>query len=164
LLHDVDIARAESIAPRLARLVPRKVRRVFVYGCVGVAVSVSYSFAVIACVRLLHPISPTLASVLAFAISVPVAYLAHAKVSFSDIPYDKFQPLRFVVSTVTSFILSTAGMYLITEVAGRNYLFGIALNWLTIPTMNFLSYIFWVFRAARTQTSASRSESSISGP
>jgi len=148
LLHEADIAAVESIAPRLARLVPRNVRRVFVYGCVGIAVSVFYSLAVVACVWLLHPISPTLASVVAFAISVPVAYLAHAKVSFSDSPFDKLQPLRFVISTATSFILSIGGMYLITEVAGQCYLFGIAWNWLTIPGMNFLSYMLWVFRAA----------------
>ena len=154
MLHDADIAAAESIAPRLARLVPRNVRRVFVYGCVGVVVSVFYSLAVVACVKLLHPISPTLASVLAFAISVPLAYLAHSKVSFSDSPYDKFQPLRFVASTATSFILSIGGMYWITEVVGQSYLFGIAWNWIMIPAVNFISYMFWVFRTALTRKNA----------
>ena len=148
MLLDADIAKADPIVQRLARFVPRNARRVLVYGCVGVAVSVFYSLAVVACVKLLHPISPTLASVLAFAISLPVAYLAHSKVSFSDSRYDKFQPLRFVVSTATSFILSIGGMYWITEVAGWSYLLGIGWNWLTIPAVNFLSYLLWVFRAA----------------
>ena len=148
MLHDADIAATESLAPRLARLVPRHVRRVFVYGCVGVAVSVFYSLAVVACVTFFHPLNPTLASVFAFAITLPVAYLAHARVSFSDSTYDHFQPLRFVISTAASFTLNVGGMYVITEIAGRSYLWGIAWNWLTIPVVNFLIYVIWVFRVA----------------
>ena len=121
----------------LARLVPRNVRRVFVYGCVGVAVSVFYSLAVVACVTYFHSLSPTLASVFAFAITLPVAYLAHARVSFADSTYDHFLPLRFVISTASSFTLNVGGMYVITEIAGRSYLWGIAWNWLTIPVSEF---------------------------
>ena len=147
MLHDADIAAAKSpMAPGLALLVLPNVRRVLVYGCVGVAVSLFYSLAVIAFVTFFHPISPTLASVAAFAVTLPVAYLAHARVSFSDSRYDNFQPLRFAITTATSFALNVGGMYVITEVAGRSYLLGIAWNWLSIPVINFLIYIFWVFR------------------
>jgi putative flippase GtrA len=109
------LAAAESLAPRLVRLVPRNVRRVFVYGCVGLAVSVFYSLAVVACVTYFHSLSPTLAGVFAFGITLPVAYLAHARVSFSDSTYDQFQPLRFVISTASSFTLNVGGMYVITK-------------------------------------------------
>jgi putative flippase GtrA len=126
-------------------------RRVLRYGCAGIAISLLYSLAVIACVRVLHPISPTIASIIAFIIIVPVAYLAHGRVSFSDRPYDTFQPLRFAVSTTASFTVAVGGMYWITEIAGHSYLLGIAWNWLMIPTMNFLTYMFWVFRAARNK-------------
>jgi putative flippase GtrA len=135
-----------------------------IYGCVGITVSAFYSLAVVVCVNLLRPISPTLASVVAFAISVPVAYLAHAKVSFADSAYDRLQPLRFAISTAISFVLSIGGMYWITEVVGLSYLFGIVWNWMMIPAMNFISYVFWVFRTARTPMSASQSESTIARP
>jgi putative flippase GtrA len=164
LRAEKDSTSAGSLAERLARLMPPKTRRVLIYGCVGLAVSIFYSLAVIGCVALLHPISPTLASIVAFVVTVPGAYLAHAKVSFSDRAYDRLQPLRFALSTTTSFIVSIGGMYWITEVAGRGYLFGIAWNWLTIPAMNFLSYVFWVFRAAGSPSSAGQSESSTVGP
>jgi putative flippase GtrA len=153
-----------SIGSRLARLIPAAARRIVIYGCVGVAVSMFYSVAVIACVALLHPISPTLASVIAFVISVPVAYLAHANLSFSDRTYDRFQPLRFAFSTAASFVVSIGGMYWITEIAAHSYLFGVAWNWVTIPVMNFLSYMFWVFRTARGAKGAARSESSTVKP
>ena len=121
-----------------------------IYGCVGVAVSLFYSLAVIACVLLLFPANPTLASIVAFVITLPIAYLAHARISFADSSDDKFQPLRFAFSTATSFVISIGGMYWITEIAGHSYLLGIAWNWLIIPAMNLLSYMLWVFRTGRS--------------
>ena len=116
---------------------------------VGVAVSLFYSLAVIFLVWLLHPISPTIASIVAFVITVPAAYLAHARITFPDRPNDTLQPLRFAVTTAASFVVSTGGMYWITEVANRSYLLGIAWTWLMIPAMNLSIYMLWVFRAAR---------------
>ncbi len=123
------------------------------YGCVGVAISLLYSCAVIVGVRA-WPISPTVASIVAFAITLPAGYLAHGKVSFADRPFDTFQPLRFAISTMTSFGVAVGGMYWITEIAGYNYLFGIAWNWVIIPAMNLCSYMFWVFRHGRARTEA----------
>ena len=129
-------------------------RRMLRYGCVGIAISLLYSLAVIACMQAPQPMTPTMASVLAFIVTLPVGYLAHGRVTFSDRPYDTLQPLRFAVSTGTSFIVAVGGMYWITEIAGRNYLLGIAWNWLIIPATNFLTYMFWVFRAARSKGNA----------
>lgn len=147
--HEVGSAAAGLLATLVARLDPALLRRVVRYGCVGIAVSLFYSVAVIACVWLLRPIDATIASIVAFVITVPVAYLAHSKLSFSDRPYDRVQPLRFAVSTTASFIVAIGGMYWITEIAGRSYLLGIAWNWMIIPAMNFVTYMIWVFRAAR---------------
>ena len=149
--HDAGSVTAGSVAMLLARINPALLRRVLRYGCVGVAVSLLYSLAVIACMQVLSPIRPITASIVGFIVVVPVAYLAHGWVSFSDRPFDTFQPLRFAVSTTTSFIVAVGGMYWITEIAGRSYLLGIAWNWLIIPAMNFLTYMFWVFRAARSK-------------
>jgi len=151
LRHDADSAAIGPVAALLARLDPALLRRVLRYGCAGVAVSVFYSLVVIAGVRFLHPISPTVASIVAFVITLPVGYFMHSRVSFSDRPYDSFQPLRFAVTTTASFIVAVGGMYWITEIADRSYLLGIAWNWAMIPAMNFLTYMFWVFRAARNK-------------
>lgn len=134
--------------PPLRRYWPLALR-IMRYGFAGVAVSILYSLAVIACVHLFAPLSPTIASVIAYVVVVPLAYIAHGRISFSDRPYDNFQPLRFAVSTTASFIIAIGGMYYITEIAGRSYLLGIAWNWLMIPVMNFLVYMFWVFRAGQ---------------
>jgi putative flippase GtrA len=155
LSYESGSATANSVATLLGRLdYSALLRRALIYGCVGTANALLYSLAVIACVWLLRPIGPTIATVVAFTFCVPVAYLAHAKVSFSDRPYDQFQPLRFVISTSAAFMLSIGGMYWITEVSGRSYLFGIAWSWLTVPAINFLIYMFWVFRLAGARRGA----------
>ena len=137
---------ASALAARLDRTFVRRVGR---YGCVGVAVSVFYSLIVIAFVRGLHPITPTEASVIACVLTLPVSYLAHGRVTFSDRPSDKFQPVRFGFSTAMSCAVAVGGMYWITEIAGRSYLLGIAWNFVIIPAANFLIYLLWVFRPAR---------------
>jgi putative flippase GtrA len=129
---------------------PPFLRRATRYGGVGVAVSLFYSVAVIACVHLWPPLGPTLASAIAFIISLPIAYFAHRNVSFFDSQRDAFEPLRFGVTAAASFVLAVGGMYWITEIAGRGFLLGIAWNWLAIPAVNFVVYIVWVFRATQT--------------
>ena len=123
--------------------------RVLRYGGVGLAISLIYSLAVIAAVHVLHPIGPTLASVLAFGVVLPMSWMAHGRISFGDRPRDRLRPLRFALSTTASFVVAVGGMYWITEIAGQSYLLGIAWNWLIIPAANFLAYMFWVFRNRR---------------
>ena len=125
-------------------------RRVGRYGGVGLAVSVFYSLAVIAGVQFWPRTGPTLASVMAFIVTLPISYFAHRNISFFDSQRDGFQPLRFAVTTASSFVLAVGGMYWITEIAGRDFLLGIAWNWLIIPAVNFVVYVVWVFRATPT--------------
>jgi len=122
------------------------VGRILRYGVVGLIVSVVYSLAVVLAVGWLPSHDPTLASGLTFVVVLPIAFLAHRYVSFFDAPRDAFQPLRFAITTCSTFLISVGGMYLVTEVLGRSYLLGIALNWALIPAINFLVYLFWVFR------------------
>jgi len=130
------------------------VERILRYGCVGIATSLLYSILVIVCIHVFQTISPTIVSLLAFIFAIPFSYAAHRLVTFEDRPHDAFQPLRFVVSTAMSFLVAVGGMYWITEVAGKSYLFGVMWNWLVIPVMNFILYMYWVFRGAQDERRA----------
>ena len=129
---------------------PSSLRRVGRYGGVGLAVSLFYSLAVLSCVHFWPSISPTLASVIAFIVILPIGFFAHRNISFFDSERDGFQPLRFAVTTAASFVLAVGGMYWITEIASRDFLLGIAWTWLTIPAVNFVVYMLWVFRKTQT--------------
>ena len=124
------------------------------YGIVGFAVSVAYSLAVLLAVHSLPTHSATLASGVVFAVMLPIAYLAHRSIAFFDAKADRFQPLRFAASTVSTCLIAVGGMYVVTEILGRSYLLGIALNWALIPAINFLIYLYWVFRVGAPRSVA----------
>lgn len=121
------------------------VRRIGRYGCVGLAVSAFYSIAVILGVQVLAVV-PTAASLLAFALTLPVGYLMHSRVTFADRRSGALQPMRFALSNVSSFVVTIGGMYWITAVNHDSYLLSIAWNYILIPAINFLLYVVWVFR------------------
>jgi putative flippase GtrA len=119
------------------------------YGMVGIVISIAYSLCVMFFVSTAVVHSATWASVAAFIIILPIAYAGHRRITFFDVASDSFQPLRFVVSAIFGFFISTGGMYVATNVFARSYLFGIALNWALIPAVNFAVYLIWVFRVGR---------------
>jgi putative flippase GtrA len=120
--------------------------RVLKYGAVGIVISVIYSLSVMLLVDRVGMTSATLASALAFAAILPLAYAGHRRVTFCDAAHDPLASWRFAGTTTASFLIATGGMYLATGVLARSYLLGIALTWMLIPTMNFLVYLIWVFR------------------
>lgn len=122
------------------------VARVLRYGVVGLTVAIVYSLAIVLLVVQCHMRDATAASALAFIVVQPLAYLAHRHVTFFDAARDSFQPLRFAVTTTSTFLIAIGGMYVMTDTLGRSYLLGIALNWALIPVINFLIYLLWVFR------------------
>jgi len=124
----------------------RTLFRVVRYGFAGLAISIVYSLAVVVLVAGLHVAGPTAASVIAFILVLPIGYVTHRRVTFLDAVPDPLMPLRFAVTTAASFGVAIGGMYVVTDVLGKSYLLGIALNWLVIPAMNFLIYCLWVFR------------------
>ncbi len=139
------------------------VKRVLRYGIVGLVISIVYSFAVMLLVARSHMRDATEASALAFVVVQPIAYFAHRYVTFFDAERDPFQPLRFAVTTVSSFMVAIGGMYVMTDVLGHSYLFGIALNWALIPAGNFLIYLLWVFRLGNRKADAMLLQSGEAG-
>jgi putative flippase GtrA len=123
--------------------------RIARYGVVGTVLTVVYSIAIVAFVSGLHLPSPTLASILAYAVMLPLAYLAHRYVTFRDAAADPSQPWRFAVTTTAGFVVSTGGMYWLNAVLGYSYYYGIGLTWALIPAANFAIYLVWVFRPGR---------------
>jgi putative flippase GtrA len=138
----------DGAAPKLTRLFARVLR----YGLVGLVISVLYSVLVILAITRLHMRNATEASALVFVTLQPIAYFAHRSITFFDAAHDPFQPWRFAVTTVSTFLVAIGGMYVMTDMLGHSYLVGIALNWALIPAGNFLIYLVWVFRSDNRRT------------
>ena len=144
----------EFVMSATQMLARRLVGSVVRYAVVGLAISLVYSVGVVLLVALLSSRNATLASMLAFIGVAPIAYIAHRYLTFFNASHDAWQPLRFAITTTSSFLVVTIGMYVVTEVFGSSYLVGIALNWVLIPTINFVIYFIWVFRAGMRPVAA----------
>jgi hypothetical protein len=126
------------------------IERIVRYGVSGVLVSLAFSLGVIGFVHLLPQIGPVWASVLSFCVVQPLGYVIHRTLTFPDTDDVATPPRasisRFILTNVTSLAIATGGMALVTNVLHASYLWGIALNWVLIPSANFLLYRFWVFK------------------
>jgi hypothetical protein len=128
----------------------RLTERTLRYGASGCTVAVLFSLAVVALVRLVPAAGPVGASVIAFWLIQPVGYAVHRMISYPDaslqLPEKAGSRLRFVITNLGGLVIASGGMALVTDVFHQSYLWGIALNWLLIPAINFVIYLYWVFR------------------
>jgi hypothetical protein len=128
----------------------RLIERILRYGASGCTVAVLFSLAVVALVRLVPAAGPVGATIVAFCLIQPIGYAVHRMISYPDAslePHEKAKSqIRFVVTNLGGFVITVGGMALVTDVFHESYLWGIALNWLLIPGMNFVIYLYWVFR------------------
>jgi putative flippase GtrA len=87
---------------------------------------------------------------IAFCLIQPVGYAVHRMISYPDAGREPDETarsrLRFVVTNLGGFVVAIGGMALVTSVLHQSYLWGIVLNWVFIPGMNFVIYLYWVFR------------------
>jgi putative flippase GtrA len=128
----------------------RLVERILRYGVSGCTVAVLFSLTVVALVRLLPATGAVGASAIAFCLIQPVGYAVHRMISYPDSSVQLHEKaasrLRFVITNLGGFVIAIGGMALVTDVFHQSYLWGIVLNWLLIPGLNFVIYLYWVFR------------------
>jgi putative flippase GtrA len=126
--------------------------RIVRYGVAGVLVSVVYALLVIAIVHALPKFGPVGDTAIAFLLAQPVGLLLHGTITYPETGQARIHlpkiGLRFVVTNTMGFAISIGGMALVTSILHDSYLWGIALTWAVIPAMNFVIYLFWVFRTA----------------
>ena len=116
------------------------------FGMVGLVVSMIYSALVVILVESSAPVGPVAASVIAFALVVPLSYFGHRRFTFRSAQDDWGQRLRFALTVIASFLLATGGMHLIVNGLGWSYLYGIAWTWLIVPVVNLALNLLIVFR------------------
>ena len=128
--------------------------RILRYCLSGGIVALVFSVAVILAVNVLPRVGPVGASVIAFFVTLPVGYAVHCHVTYPDAAHEQNAAVvrwrRFITANIGSFVVATVGMAFITQVLHASYLWGIALNWICVPTMNFVVYLWWVFRERST--------------
>ena len=121
--------------------------RLLGFGLVGGLATLIYAVLVIMFVELLG-VPATPAAVLAFILAALVSYVGHSRWVFGDrlegqASYGRLG--RFYGVTLVSFGLNVGGMYLINEVVGWHYGWGVGFSCLVVPLVTFWLHNSWTF-------------------
>jgi putative flippase GtrA len=138
------MTRVRGYALRLFRRYERAVR----YVAVGAGTSLLYSGLTLGFLVLNLVQDPIASSAAASLLTQPVAFLAHRRFTYAEIPADRSQWARFGVVAVTTFLINICTIGLITR-QGWPIAIGLAIGWVLVPISNFLITSLWVFRAQR---------------
>ena len=135
----------ESPANSIANLHMR-FSRLIAYCVVGCAVA-GMQMALTALIAKLTLVSDaSLASVCASAITIPISFYLHRRITYADVARERFQQARFIATAVSS-ILVAAGTIKVVQIAGGAFWFGIVLGSALVPIGNYIVNTLWVFRA-----------------
>jgi putative flippase GtrA len=123
--------------------------RILRYGVTGGLVSAVFSLLVMILVKVAPAIGPVGSSAAAFCLVQPIGYIAHRMITYADLRIEGAQMrrswLRFLLTNMLGLAMTMGAMALVTRSFHASYLWGIALIWVTIPAMNFIIYLTWVF-------------------
>ena len=117
----------------------------FRYAGVGGIVAILYMLLTTVFIKFAET-RPLYASVGAFLLTVPVAYLGHKHLSFRSRGSHQREFARFVATMISAFIISTAVMLCLVERSGWHYGIGLLITSMLVPLANFIVLFFWVFR------------------
>jgi putative flippase GtrA len=90
-------------------------------------------------------ISPTVGSMIGFVAAFVVSYLGHFRFTFAVPGRYRDYLLKFAVSSLASFLLSTGAVWVATAFLGINYKPALIALAIIVPFCNYLVNRFWVF-------------------
>ncbi|MEL6765657.1 MAG: GtrA family protein [Pseudomonadota bacterium] len=118
--------------------------RIFRFGIVGVAATITHALGVFAFVELAG-LSPSLANPVAFVIAVPVSYFGHYFFTYGASSAHGETMLRFIAVSGTSFAVSQV-IVMGMEALGGPYEIAVAIFVVLVPATNFVLFNLLVFR------------------
>ena len=120
--------------------------RLIRYLVAGVAVSLGYSFTIVAPVDWATLLGPEAANVISLILWTIISYLVHREFTFRfDGAYSGSVP-RFIFVFVVKLLASVAVIAVITRYYQSSYLVGILLNWVVMPLISYVVMKVWVFK------------------
>jgi putative flippase GtrA len=103
--------------------------------------------------------NPTVGAMIGFATAFLVSYLGHFRFTFAVSGRHRDFLLKFAVSSLASFLLSTTAVWAATAVLGINYKPALIALAIIVPVCNYIVNRFWVFLQPVGSSSARLSSS-----
>jgi len=99
--------------------------------------------------------NPTVGAMIGFVAAFMVSYFGHFRFTFAASGRYRDYLLKFAVSSLASFLLSTAAVWVATAVLGIDYKPALIALGIIVPLCNYLMNRFWVFLRPRGVSSRS---------
>lgn len=118
-----------------------RLARFFAVGAIATIVHVGVAMIVVAAAGA----NPTVGAMIGFVAAFMVSYFGHFRFSFAASGRYRDYLLKFAVSSLASFLLSTAAVWLATDILGIDYKPALIALAIIVPICNYLVNRFWVF-------------------
>jgi putative flippase GtrA len=136
----------------LAWLLDRATRsdqfRLIRYFAAGVAVSLGYTFTIVALVDWWGLVSAASANVISLILWTITSYFVHREFTFRFDGSYGGSAARFIFIFVAKLLASVAVIALTTKYYQISYLVGVMANWVVLPLISYLAMKLWVFEHA----------------
>lgn len=132
------------------------------YFVAGVAVSLGYTFTIVALVDWLNFVSAEVANVVSLILWTIISYVVHREFTFRFEGAYGGSAARFIFVFVLKLIASVVVIALITRYYQSSYLIGVLVNWVVLPLISYVALKLWVFERALTVRSGTRLRSNVS--
>jgi putative flippase GtrA len=100
-------------------------------------------------------VNPTVGSMIGFLSAFIVSYVGHFRFTFAASGRYRDYLVKFAVTSLASFMLSTSAVWLATTVVGVDYKLALIALAIIVPVCNYLVNRFWVFLQPRGVSSRS---------
>jgi putative flippase GtrA len=125
-----------GLAEELSRLA-----RFSAVGAIATGVHIGVAMIVVVAVG----VSPTVGATTGFLSAFIVSYVGHFRFSFAATGRYRDYLLKFAVSSLASFLLSTVAVWVATAILGIDYKPALIALAIIVPVCNYLVNRFWVF-------------------
>jgi putative flippase GtrA len=110
-------------------------------GAVATVVHIGVAMLAVAAVG----VNPTFGAAIGFVAAFAVSYVGHFRFSFAVPGRYRDYILKFAVSSLASFLLSTTAVWVATAILGIDYKPALVALAIIVPVCNYLMNRFWVF-------------------
>lgn len=123
-------------------------KQLFRYGIVGCSVTIVY-VALTSLIIETTAWSALKASITGFVLTIPFAYFAHRLVTFASTEAYVQQMVRFVITMIVAFIISSVSMLAIVHLYKAHYGYALLVTTVLVPSLNYFVLSAWVFKDSR---------------
>jgi putative flippase GtrA len=114
-------------------------------GVIATVVHIGVAMIAVAAARL----NPTIGAMIGFLSAFIISYVGHFRFTFNASGRYRDYLLKFAVSSLASFLLSTTAVWFATSILGVDYKPALIALAIIVPVCNYLMNRFWVFLQPR---------------